>query len=78
MLFRSKALAENVDQLIVGGGIANTFMLAAGLNIGKSLAERDLLKDRKSVVYKNVAKRRQFARQSFVVLLFANVQAAVL
>ena len=38
-----KALAANVDQLIVGGGIANTFMLAAGLNIGKSLAERDLL-----------------------------------
>jgi phosphoglycerate kinase len=32
-----QALAKNVDQLIVGGGIANTFMLAAGLNIGKSL-----------------------------------------
>ena len=38
-----KSLAANVDQLIVGGGIANTFMLAAGLNIGKSLAEPDLL-----------------------------------
>jgi len=36
------ALAEKVDQLIVGGGIANTFMLAAGLPIGKSLAEPDL------------------------------------
>jgi len=34
-----QSLARNVDQLIVGGGIANTFMLAAGLNIGKSLAE---------------------------------------
>ncbi len=37
-----KSLAEKVDQLIVGGGIANTFMLAAGLKIGKSLAEADL------------------------------------
>ncbi|MEP6792059.1 MAG: phosphoglycerate kinase, partial [Ramlibacter sp.] len=38
-----KALAGKVDQLIVGGGIANTFMLAAGLKIGKSLAEADLV-----------------------------------
>ena len=38
-----KSLANNVDQLIVGGGIANTFMLAAGLNIGKSLAEAVLV-----------------------------------
>ena len=45
-----KALAENVDQLIVGGGIANTFMLAQGLNIGKSLAEPDLLAEAKSVI----------------------------
>jgi len=45
-----KALAENVDQLIVGGGIANTFMLAAGLNIGKSLAEPDLLADATAVI----------------------------
>ena len=37
-----KSLAATVDQLIVGGGIANTFMLAAGLKIGKSLAEPDL------------------------------------
>ncbi len=37
------ALAEKVDQLVVGGGIANTFMLAAGLPIGKSLAEPDLV-----------------------------------
>ncbi|MDP2256473.1 MAG: phosphoglycerate kinase [Polaromonas sp.] len=45
-----KALAANVDQLIVGGGIANTFMLAAGLNIGKSLAEADLLLEAKAVM----------------------------
>ncbi len=45
-----KALAANVDQLIVGGGIANTFMLAAGLNIGKSLAEPDLLDQARAVM----------------------------
>ena len=45
-----KALAHNVDQLIVGGGIANTFMLAAGLNIGKSLAEADLLPEARAVM----------------------------
>ncbi|MEP6719924.1 MAG: phosphoglycerate kinase [Variovorax sp.] len=45
-----KALAEKVDQLIVGGGIANTFMLAAGLSIGKSLAEPDLLDQAKAVI----------------------------
>jgi len=39
-----------VDQLIVGGGIANTFMLAAGLNIGKSLAEPGLVEDAKAVI----------------------------
>jgi phosphoglycerate kinase len=45
-----KSLANKVDQLIVGGGIANTFMLAAGLNIGKSLAERDLVDEAKAVI----------------------------
>ena len=45
-----KALAANVDQLIVGGGIANTFMLAAGLKIGKSLAEPDLLAEARAVI----------------------------
>jgi len=45
-----KSLAANVDQLIVGGGIANTFMLAVGLNIGKSLAEPDLLAEAKAVI----------------------------
>jgi phosphoglycerate kinase len=45
-----QALSKNVDQLIVGGGIANTFMLAAGLNIGKSLAEPGLVEDAKAVI----------------------------
>ncbi len=42
-------LAKKVDQLIVGGGIANTFMLAAGLPIGKSLAEADLAGEAKKI-----------------------------
>jgi phosphoglycerate kinase len=45
-----QSLAKNVDGLVVGGGIANTFMLAAGLPIGKSLAEPDLLADAKAVI----------------------------
>ncbi len=45
-----KSLAANVDQLIVGGGIANTFMLASGLKIGKSLAEADLLPEARAVI----------------------------
>ena len=45
-----KSLSAKVDQLIVGGGIANTFMLAAGLKIGKSLAEADLVHDAKAVI----------------------------
>jgi len=45
-----KSLAQNVDQLIVGGGIANTFMLAAGLRIGKSLAEPGLLAEARAVI----------------------------
>ena len=45
-----KSLAAKVDQLIVGGGIANTFMLASGLKIGKSLAEADLLDEAKAII----------------------------
>ena len=45
-----QALSEKVDGLIVGGGIANTFMLAAGLKIGKSLAEPDLVGDARAVI----------------------------
>ncbi|WP_025916611.1 phosphoglycerate kinase [Herminiimonas sp. CN] len=45
-----KALADKVDNLIVGGGIANTFMLAAGLKIGKSLVEADLLEEARAIM----------------------------
>ena len=45
-----KTLAEKVDNLIVGGGIANTFMLAAGLKIGKSLAEADLVAEARQIL----------------------------
>jgi phosphoglycerate kinase len=45
-----QALSAKVDGLVVGGGIANTFMLAAGLKIGKSLAEPDLLQEAKAVI----------------------------
>ena len=45
-----QSLSAKVDGLIVGGGIANTFMLAAGLKIGKSLAEPDLVGEAKAVI----------------------------
>ncbi|MFT3802683.1 MAG: phosphoglycerate kinase [Burkholderiaceae bacterium] len=45
-----ESLAAKVDQLIVGGGIANTFMLATGLPIGKSLAEPDLVDQAKRII----------------------------
>ena len=47
-----QSLADKVDGLIVGGGIANTFMLAEGLHIGKSLAEGDLVDEAKKVIAK--------------------------
>jgi phosphoglycerate kinase len=45
-----QALSAKVDGLIVGGGIANTFMLAAGMKIGKSLAEPDLVGQARAVI----------------------------
>ena len=45
-----KSLSSKVDRLIVGGGIANTFMLAAGLPIGKSLAEPGLVEEARAVI----------------------------
>jgi phosphoglycerate kinase len=45
-----KALADKVDNLVVGGGIANTFMKAVGLNIGKSLVEADLVGEAKAII----------------------------
>lgn len=50
------SLADQVDQLIVGGGIANTFLLAQGLPIGKSLAEVDLVEDARRIMAKIKAK----------------------
>ena len=51
-----KSLADKVDQLIVGGGIANTFMLAAGLPIGKSLAKPNLVEEARSIMAKMTAR----------------------
>lgn len=50
------SLADKVDQLIVGGGIANTFLLAEGRKIGKSLAEPDLVGDAKKIIDKMKAR----------------------
>lgn len=44
-----ESLVERVDQLIVGGGIANTFLLAAGFSVGRSLAEPDLVDEAKRI-----------------------------
>jgi phosphoglycerate kinase len=51
-----QSLADKVDNLIVGGGIANTFMKAVGLNIGKSLAEADLVNEAKAIIDKMAAR----------------------
>jgi phosphoglycerate kinase len=48
------ALAEKVDSLVVGGGIANTFLLAAGQPIGKSLAEHELAGEAKRIMKKTL------------------------
>jgi phosphoglycerate kinase len=45
-----ESLAQKVDRLIVGGGIANTFLLAAGYNVGRSLVEKDLVKTAKQLM----------------------------
>ena len=45
-----KSLAHKVDQLIVGGGIANTFLLASGKRIGESLAEPELVKEAQAIM----------------------------
>ncbi|MDO5686528.1 MAG: phosphoglycerate kinase [Neisseria sp.] len=51
-----ETLADKVDGLIVGGGIANTFLLARGINIGQSLAEPDLVEDARRIMQKIEAK----------------------
>jgi len=45
-----KSLSEKVDQLIVGGGIANTFIAAAGFPVGKSLYEADLIEEAQRLI----------------------------
>ncbi len=45
-----KSLSEKVDQLIVGGGIANTFIAAAGFPVGKSLYEPDLIEEAQRLI----------------------------
>ena len=51
-----ESLAEKVDQLVVGGGIANTFLKAAGYNVGKSLCEDDLVATAKALMTKMAAR----------------------
>lgn len=50
------ALSEKVDQLVVGGGIANTFLAAMGHNVGKSLYEADLVETAKDLIAKMEAR----------------------
>ena len=51
-----ESLADKVDQLVVGGGIANTFLAAAGYNVGKSLCEHDLIPTAKALMEKMAAR----------------------
>ncbi len=51
-----EALSEKVDQLVVGGGIANTFLAATGKNVGKSLCETDLIPTAKALIDKMAAR----------------------
>lgn len=51
-----ESLSEKVDQLVVGGGIANTFLKAAGFEVGKSLCEEDLLPTAKALMEKMAAR----------------------
>ncbi|MEI8265902.1 MAG: phosphoglycerate kinase [Betaproteobacteria bacterium] len=78
-----QSLAKNVDGLVVGGGIANTFMLAAGLKIGKSLAEPDLVGEAKAVIDAMAARGAQVpipvdvvCAKTFAVDALATVKAA--
>ncbi|PUE53867.1 phosphoglycerate kinase [Limnohabitans sp. 2KL-17] len=71
-----KSLSQNVDQLIVGGGIANTFMLAAGLNIGKSLAEPDLVDQAKAVIAAMKARGEKLGDASIAVPIPTDVVTA--
>ena len=71
------SLADKVDQLIVGGGIANTFMLAAGLHTGKSLAEHDLVPEAKRIIDKLAARGASVPIPVDVVVATAFSESAV-
>ncbi|WHZ10056.1 MAG: Phosphoglycerate kinase [Burkholderiaceae bacterium] len=71
-----KNLAAKVDRLIVGGGIANTFMLAAGLPIGNSLCERDLVDEARAVIELMKARGAEVPIPSDVVTAAARVADA--
>jgi len=51
-----EALAEKCEQLVVGGGIANTFLAAVGKNVGKSLCEHDLIPTAQALIEKMTAR----------------------
>ena len=63
-----ESLAEKVDQLVVGGGIANTFLKAAGYNVGKSLCEDDLVETAKALMTKMAARGASIPIASDVVV----------
>ncbi|MBS0557082.1 MAG: phosphoglycerate kinase [Proteobacteria bacterium] len=63
-----ESLIEKVDQLIVGGGIANTFIAAAGFNVGKSLFEADLIDTAKKIMAAAQARGAQVPVPSDVVV----------
>jgi phosphoglycerate kinase len=60
-----KSLSDVCDQLIVGGGIANTFLAAAGYKVGKSLYEADMVETAKEIArsVKRAAAGRRGCRQ---------------
>ena len=72
-----ESLADKVDQLIVGGGIANTFLLAEGKSIGKSLAEADLVEEAKKVIAKIRARGGNVPLPSDVVCATEFAESAV-
>jgi phosphoglycerate kinase len=71
-----QSLAQKVDGLIVGGGIANTFLLASGLPIGKSLAEPALLDEAKAVIAAMKARGEQLGDASIAVPIPVDVVTA--
>ncbi len=75
-----EALSEKVDQLVVGGGIANTFLKAMGKNVGKSLCEDDLVPTAKALIGKMQARGANIPIASDVVVgkNFAEDEPAVL